>query len=175
MSRIADFVATAASALAVCVLPVACIPTPAPDVATGTLAALAHSDALVIHALHPYPRVFEDGSSVELADGEAFHGYQILGTSEVDDAAQRELLVLLVERGIEASDGRVAGCFNPRHGLSIEKDGLVTDLVICFECHSMSVFEDGVEVAGHRTADSVEPRVTQLFEQSGLTIHSDDE
>jgi hypothetical protein len=174
MSPIANAAATGLVALVLCALPLACVPTSAPDVATGVLADLAHSGALTIHALDPYLVRNEDGQPVD-DDSETFHGYRILGSADVDDPSRRDLLVRLVERGIEASDGRVAGCFNPRHGLSIDKDGQITDLVICFECHSMSVYEDGVEVGGHRTADDFAPRVTELFEQAGLTIHRDEE
>ncbi|QDU83377.1 hypothetical protein Pla163_04760 [Planctomycetes bacterium Pla163] len=167
MNRIRHLLVAAAGVLAV-----ACAPTPV--VATGVLAGLAQSDAMTIHALYPYLVRNEDGQPVD-DDSETFHGYRILGSADVDDPSRRDLLVRLVERGIEDSDGRVAACFNPRHGLSIVVDGQVTDLVICFECHSMSVYEDGVEVAGHLTARGLAPQVTALFEEAGLTIHRDEE
>ena len=35
--------------------------------------------------------------------------------------------------------GRQAKCFNPRHGLRATKAGVMRDLVICFECHNVSI------------------------------------
>lgn len=142
---------------------------PVPD---GLLGHLAGSDAMTIHATHPYEHEFMEGGEFEdRADTvPRFHGQPVLGTAQVTDAALRDRLLALVERGIEASDGRVAMCFDPRHALSIVKDGRVTDLLICFECYSMSVWVDGAKLEGHLTARSVEPGVSAIFEDLGLAI-----
>lgn len=142
---------------------------PVPD---GVLAHLAGSDAMTIHATHPYEHEFmEGGDFADQADTVArFHDQPVLGTAEVTDAALRDRLLALVERGIEASDGRVAACFDPRHGISVTVDGEVTDLLICFECHSMAAWVGGVAADGHRTANSVEPEVSRIFEELGLEI-----
>ena len=58
-----------------------------------------------------------------------FHGSLVLGklTLKGDDAkAVREA----IEKGAKDSDGRVAKCFVPRHGIRVGE----IDLVICFQC-----------------------------------------
>lgn len=150
----------------------ACVPSPAEHGPVGVLAHLVDADAMTVHALHPYEHEYMDGG--EFADQaetvERFCEQPILGTATVDDAATRDLLLRLVERGIAASDGSVAACFDPRHGISVEKDGVTTDFLICFECLSMDVFVDGVEGKGHLTSNAVEPDVSAIFGDLGLTI-----
>jgi len=134
---------------------------------TGVLADLVGADSARVYALHPYPH------AVEADPGPRFHDYLVLGEAELADVADGDYLLALLELGIEGSDGRVAGCFNPRHGLRVEKDGRTTDFVICFECFSMEVHEDGAATGGHETSSEPERVVTAFYEARGLTIHTD--
>ncbi|MEM7307867.1 MAG: hypothetical protein AAF682_14405 [Planctomycetota bacterium] len=134
----------------------------------GVLAALADPQAVELVALHPYPYQLEEAD-----ERPRFHGYGVLGRAPLDDGGDRNRVLALVERGIEASNGMVAACFSPRHGLRVEADGSRWDLVVCFECLSMKVYRDGEQVDGHLTSEVVEPQVTALFEASGLAIHGD--
>ncbi|MAW61564.1 MAG: hypothetical protein CMJ94_12105 [Planctomycetes bacterium] len=135
--------------------------------ADGVLAALAQPESVELVALHPYPHEIEE------QDGPRFHGYGILGQTELTDPEKAEALIALIEEGIEASDGRVAACFNPRHGLTVTTADAVWDFVICYECLSMQVYRDGERDEGHRTAESVEPQVTAIFLAAGLSMHRD--
>jgi len=80
-------------------------------------------------------------------DGEkpkdGFHGWKVLGQTEVKDADTRKKLVAALEKGVKENDGRVAACFNPRHGIKATHDGKTVELVICFECLSISGWTDG--------------------------------
>jgi len=129
---------------------------------------LVGSQRMELFALHPFPHELTDPTP----PADDFHGYRILGRAAVADLAERNTLVALVRRGVEASDGSVAACFNPRHGLSITKDGHVTDLVICFECLSMNVYVDGVRAEARLTADTFTADVTAHFTANGLVIHA---
>lgn len=137
-----------------------------PPVPTGVLAHLVTSERLELIALHPSPRDFTSLDGLEL-----FHGYPVLGRAELTELRDRDAVLFMIEGGIEDSDGRVADCFKPRHGLSITKNGVTTDLVICFECHQIEVFEDGVEVPGHLTSARFAMHVTHSYTSHGLTVH----
>lgn len=137
---------------------------------SGVLAALADADSVEVLALHPYPYQLEkDGGDLE-----QFHGYGILGRASLGNQASGNELVALIERGIEASNGMVAACFNPRHGLSVTVGGVDWDLLICYECLSMQVYRDGKKQDGHLTAELVEPKVSAIYRAAGLVIHHND-
>jgi len=65
---------------------------------------------------------------------ELFHGYEVLGRTEVANLRQRKELVEAFKRGIEEGKGPPPTCFDPRHGIRVVKGGLTVDFVICFEC-----------------------------------------
>ncbi|HSI35099.1 MAG: hypothetical protein ACAI43_15995 [Phycisphaerae bacterium] len=71
-----------------------------------------------------------------------FHGWRVLGRTTVKGGDKAAVLAAL-RAGISENDGMVAGCFNPRHGLRATVAGRTVDLVICFECMSMQVWEGG--------------------------------
>ncbi|HTF89318.1 MAG TPA: hypothetical protein VK843_12980 [Planctomycetota bacterium] len=105
---------------------------------------------------------------------ETFHGYKVLGRAPLADAGQRKTLAELVLQGIRESDGRQEKCFEPRHGIRVEQDARVLELVICYECLSIKAFGN-VFGAGHGaetvlTSRAVEPAVTSAFNKVGLTI-----
>src|SRR4051794_3071516 len=43
--------------------------------------------------------------------------YRVLGSVVIADGGQRKELVDAIEEAVRDSDGGVAGCFNPRHGI----------------------------------------------------------
>ncbi len=66
--------------------------------------------------------------------GEAFHGYPVLGKAVVEDPRRRKALIDAFNAGIARSNGELAKCFWPRHGIRAETGGATVDYVICFEC-----------------------------------------
>lgn len=77
------------------------------------------------------------------AKDQGFRGYKPLGSVKLEKKAERERLLKALYKGIDDSDGSVAGCFIPRHGIKAVVDGKTVELVICFQCHSMTVYVDG--------------------------------
>lgn len=73
------------------------------------------------------------------AKDQGFHGYKPLGKTVLKGEAKKALLATL-RKGIADSDGSVAGCFRPRHGIRALLKGKSVDLVICYECHSILIF-----------------------------------
>jgi hypothetical protein len=95
------------------------IPSPAKSI-------LENANRLELLSLDPHHRS-EDSAGY-------FYGYPVLRTVVVTSPDTRKALVSAFERAVEASDGRVAACFNPRHGLRASKGTNHEDFVICFEC-----------------------------------------
>src|SRR5262245_36637850 len=48
--------------------------------------------------------------------GAGFHGFQILGETEISNAETRRALVDAFYAGVREENVTPAGCFNPRHG-----------------------------------------------------------
>jgi hypothetical protein len=103
------------------------------------LATIGQTKVLELYSLEPYdPLCAEEKSPTH------FHGWKILGSTKVESAEVREMLVGALERSVSEAAGG-AGCFNPRHGLRVVHGGRVIDLVICFECNWIKIFVDDRE------------------------------
>jgi hypothetical protein len=81
-----------------------------------------------------------------------FHGYDIVGRTEIADAEERRELLRALARGA-CDGGDYAGlCFNPRHGLHIENSGHSIDLLICFEFFQAHTYgfclDDKIAISG---------------------------
>jgi len=132
---------------------------------------LRSPESVDLLTLNPVPLEEHAPGTPGLPVEREFHGYEILGHAPLTTREQREKLTLLLFQGIVESDGRVAGCFNPRHGVRAVRDGEVVDLVICYECLQIKIHavapKDSKLVL---TSQAVEPRVTKLYESVGLQL-----
>ncbi len=120
----------------------------------------------VLLSLNPTPANISTNTAGSA--GETFHGYPVLGKTEIKDAKQRKELLRALYRGIADSDGSVAGCFNPRHGISATLENKTVELVICFECLSMTVYADGQ--SGVLTTRSPLPTFNKALEEARLPV-----
>ena len=84
---------------------------------------------------------------------DVFHGWKVLGKTTVKGDSV-PLVRDAVEKGRKESDGAVAGCFLPRHGLRFTQDKKTYDLVLCFECLSAQVFEGETQIGRFLTSAS---------------------
>ena len=113
------------------------------DLAPEAVAVLDAPDSFYLYSLHPEPFALRPQTPQEATNevrrlGENYHGFEILGRTEVVDAAQRKELVDALKRGVSEGKGPPPSCFYPRHGIRAVKGGVSMDLVICFECISMN-------------------------------------
>jgi len=95
-------------------------------------AILNQADHFELLSLDPRPQW-------EPAEGD-FHRYKVLGTVVINDAETRKKIVSAFKRAVAENQGIVAACFNPRHGISVTRNGNQEDFVICFECAQVEVF-----------------------------------
>ena len=87
-----------------------------------------------------------------------FNGYKVLGSTLVKDKETRKKLLTAFYKGVADSEGVVAACFTPRHGIRATSGGKTVDLVICFQCFSLQIFGPGKEKGGLLIVES--PRDT---------------
>jgi hypothetical protein len=98
-------------------------------------AVLDKADSIDLLSLDPSDRREKQVNFVQAE----FHGWTVLGqtTLKGDD---RKAILEAIARGIKESDGSVAPCFIPRHGVRATADGKTVDLVICFQCLQIQAF-----------------------------------
>jgi hypothetical protein len=99
----------------------------------------------------------------------AFHGYKVLGKTTVkkDDAKTLSAAVL---KGVADSDGTVAKCFEPRHGVRVVVDDKAYDFVICFQCSQIEVFAGDKKLGVTPTAKTAEPALDKLLKDAGVGL-----
>ena len=127
---------------------------------------LDSGERFVLLSLDPTDPVLRRES--KLPPGETFHEYEVLGKSEIRDPQERAELLRALYKGIADSDGSVASCFKPRHGISATLGGETVDLVICFECSSILIFSK--DRASKPTTHSALPTFNRALEKAGLPI-----
>jgi hypothetical protein len=98
----------------------------------ATVALLEQADQFELLVLSPKPIRAEN----------AFHGYKVLGAAKIAQPDTRRRLISALMQSMRESDGTVAQCFNPRHGIRATRHGKRADLVICFECLSFRLYGD---------------------------------
>ena len=154
---------TRAVPLAAAVLACAALPAGAkemlPDAAR---AALTKADQLELYSLDP--------SKEDNKDKDAFHGYKVLGKTTVKADDARKALADAVLKGVADSDGAIAKCFDPRHGVRAVYDGRTYDLVICFQCSQIEVFAGDKKLGVTPTAKTAEPALDKLLKDAGVGL-----
>jgi hypothetical protein len=120
---------------------------------------LEKADTFELYSLDPGPRKVAGG----------FHGWKVLGKTPVKDAAARKRILAAVYKGLADSDGTVANCFNPRHGIRATHKGKTVDLVICFECLQVQ-FHAGKEQATELTTASPQPTLDKVLKDAGVPL-----
>lgn len=98
-----------------------------------------------------------------------FHRMVILGSTTIDDPDVQTRLVEAVRSGVERIYF-LPLCFNPRHCIRLTKGGVVTDLVICFECEQAQVWRDGKCIDQWTTNASPQPIFDQVLKDNGVPL-----
>ncbi len=98
-------------------------------------AVLERADTGELFSLDPSPP-----GEQPLTPAEDFRGYRILGKATLSKD-ERDRLIEASRAAIDSSNGEAAKCFNPRHGLRIVAQGDTVELVICFECQQMQIWQ----------------------------------
>jgi hypothetical protein len=102
--------------------------------------------------------------------GEKFHGFGVLGKTEVSSPSDRLDILAAVKKGIAQSNGAENKCFWPHHGFSMVQNGKKVDYVICFHCLQLQRFMDG---AGKTIPTTTSPADTldAHLKKAGIPVH----
>jgi len=100
--------------------------------------------------------------------GEKFHGWEVLGRTLLKGAADRAPILDALAKGLAETDGSMAACFNPRHGIRAVRNGVTTDLVICFECWQVQVIAGGGRTQTVSVRNSPEKSFEALLTSRGV-------
>ena len=99
-----------------------------------------------------------------------FHGWEVLGSTKVEDTKDRTKLIAALRKGVNENDGTVAGCFNPRHGIRVTSGGTTTEIVICFECMSAQVYVNGKRQSHFLLTNSPQPTFDAVLKEAGVPL-----
>ncbi len=129
---------------------------------------LASATEFEIFATHPYPNSREEGG---LAEAELLYGFSVLSQATVSDVAVRHDIVSVLYAGVEANKGMQGLCFLPRHAIRARSGEQTVEVMICFQCYSISVNQDGESLSVLIDRSAAAP-LTKIWEDAGVTVHT---
>jgi hypothetical protein len=139
------------------------------ELGTETRQVLDSNQKLTLYSLDP-DSMHTDPQ--ELKKKPDFHGYLILGKTSITDAKTQSDLLAAFYDGIGSSSRKeMAFCFEPRHGIRAVGNNKSIDLVICFHCKQLEIYEN----QGKRTipvTDSPRPVFDRILSQAGIPLAS---
>jgi hypothetical protein len=133
-----------------------------PQIPADALKALKESKTFELVSLSPQEPAPKEG--------EKFHDWLILGSTKVKAEKAKELVAALQAGVAENTDGIVAACFNPRHGIRVELDGKKYDFVICFECYSIAWFIGDERQKAILTTGSPQPKFDAVLKEAKVKL-----
>jgi hypothetical protein len=91
-------------------------------------AILEKADQIELYSLEPEP----DDKAAKGPKATFFRGWLILGKTVLKTATSRKQVLDALDESV--GRGRMAKCFDPRHGIRASHAGQTVELVICFRC-----------------------------------------
>lgn len=105
-------------------------------------------------------------------DDEYFRDFLILGSQLLEKKQEQYDVLSALYQGITENDGIAAMCFDPRHGVRAKKGDATVDLVICFECLQIYVYNTAGERTMVTTSESPRAMLTKILNQYGIQVAS---
>ena len=99
-----------------------------PDVPTSLERLADGPTRVVLYSVDPSQPVNEPPDTL------FFGRYRIRGSADVTDPAEQQALLKALAQGAREAKKEVMLCFEPHHGLRVEKGSYAAEFVICFEC-----------------------------------------
>jgi hypothetical protein len=125
-----------------------------------TLNVLLKAEKFELLSLNPEPE--------KVRPKDHFHGYTVLGKTEVKDAALRKDIVESFKKGMEG-EINPAKCFDPRHGFRATHEGKTVELVICFACSQFYV-HDGSGNSKYLVNMMPQTLLNKVLKDAGISI-----
>jgi hypothetical protein len=126
------------------------------------------AETFELYSLDPDFKFAREGKDAGGKD--AFHGWKVLGKTEVKGEKERQRLADALRLGAEDNFGMVAACFIPRHGIRLKGGGKTVDVVICFQCLSAEVYVDDKRDKGFLTTGDPQPAFDTVLKAAGVPL-----
>lgn len=126
--------------------------------------ALRNGELLTLYSLDP------SEPNPGTTPAQTLHDWPVLGTTDVTAAPTRTSLLDALDAGIADSDGSVAACFDPRHGLRAEHNGKTYDVVICFRCSAALWYIDDVQQAAIPITRTPQPIFDRTLKSASVPL-----
>lgn len=139
--------------------------------------AIANAESLSIVSLQPWGWEADNMPLDEtIPTGNQTRRWKILGEGQVDEGQVGEVLhamragIALFNNSDPDDPGEIAvpSCFNPRHAIRIQTGAELFEILICFECLQIEVFNNGKRIGGHLTSAVPRAYFEQLVMDTGL-------
>jgi len=127
----------------------------------SAVAILDKAETIELYSLDP-------SSELEKLKDGGFRGWKVLGKTTVSREMKATVLKSLY-KGIAENKGKAAFCFIPRHAIRATHDGKTVDLVICFECYQIQVFE-GEQAGGVLVTRSPQPLLDKVLRDANVPL-----
>jgi hypothetical protein len=101
-------------------------------------------------------------------EGEVFHGYPVLGKTQLESAEDRRIILAAAKKGIAEREGDTLKCFWPRHGVRAVQNGNTTDYLICFECKQLSSYLNGEFSSHENTSRTPQATIDAHLKKAGV-------
>jgi hypothetical protein len=122
--------------------------------------ALRAPEKVILFSLEPWEQPTEKDP--------ALHRFKVLGSTELD-AKQTVVAIQEFETAVGGWDGAMAMCFDPRQAIQVTSQKRVYDLLICYECQQLYIYENNSSVAQLGVAGS--PKILkELLTKSGIPL-----
>jgi hypothetical protein len=149
--------------LASCARPSANVRNPLPPAAQTALAALPGAELVSLE-----PTADDD------APGPRLEGYHVLGAMRLTSRDARTAASAIRE-AVSSWNGAVAACFEPRHAIRARAGPHSYELLICYACQQMEVYEDG-KLVGSAGVTGSPATLNRILSTAQVPIsHSDEE
>jgi hypothetical protein len=93
-----------------------------------------------------------------------------LGKTKIEDRAVRKRLVEAFRKGVASIRQPAAKCFRPRHGIRLVKNGVNTDLLICFQCSNVYAVRNGEQMGNFAIARSPATVFDEVLTKAGIEL-----
>ena len=133
---------------------------PEKAVAIKAVAILDEAERIDLYSLEPVP---------EKKPENTLRGWGILGKVRLDDVKARNQVLTALKENVGRGTG--AACFWPRHALRASLQGKTVDVLICFECGWVYVYDEDREERTVVTIDrAARPVFDKILKAAGVAL-----
>jgi hypothetical protein len=75
-----------------------------------------------------------------------FHGFEELGRTKIDNQIERTKIAEEIKASISDVSASQADCFWPRHAILVADGKLGFEILICYECHGVEIYEGNKQI-----------------------------